>query len=93
MSKKSEKELVCICGCSSREHTRMNNKAWDRLNKQIAEIEAPDTPENREKFWAKFLSDGGSTADEWACSTCSCGSFKMDNLKFLEDRYKEKEDA
>ena len=37
--KKIESELICICGCSERVHTKMNDKSWKRLTKQIAEGE------------------------------------------------------
>jgi hypothetical protein len=80
-------EILCICGCSSRVHTKMNQKSWDRLNKQM-EGYKEDTPEKREAFWTEFLT--GDSQEEWACSECDCKSFKMDNLRYLEERLKEK---
>ena len=32
-------ETLCICGCSSRVHTKMNSKAWDRFHRQLDNYE------------------------------------------------------
>lgn len=84
---RNPKETLCICGCSSRVHTKMNQKSWDRLNKQI-EGYKEDTPEDRNKFWTEFLTGGSN--DEWKCSECFCQAFRMDNLRYLEEKLKEK---
>ena len=84
---KDPEETLCICGCSSRVHTNMNKKCWDRLNKQIKGYKR-DTSKNREKFWNKFLTGGSN--DEWQCSECDCQAFKMDNLRYLEQKLNEK---
>jgi hypothetical protein len=82
-----EIETLCICGCSSREHTKLNRKAWDRLDKQL-EGYKENSMKDREEFWEKYLTNGSQ--DEWACTGCNCRAFKQDNLKFLEDKLKEK---
>ena len=84
---KDPEETLCICCCSSRVHTKMNKKSWDRLNKQI-EGYKEDNPEKRNEFWEKFLA--GGSEDEWQCSECPCMAFKMDNLRYLEKKLKEK---
>ena len=78
------KEFLCICGCSSRVHTKMNKKSWDRLNKQLEGYKEKNM-EYRNKFWKKFMT--GGSQDEWRCSECDCDSCKMDNLKYLEQEY------
>jgi hypothetical protein len=80
------KDLPCICGHRTSKHNKSNGKHWERLNRKLVGYE--DTPENRSKFWSEFLTS--STPDEFGCSECDCKGFKMDNLKFLEDEYKEK---
>jgi len=65
----------------------MNQKSWDRLHKQT-EGYKEDNPEKRNAFWMKFLTGGSN--DEWKCSECSCQAFKMDNLKYLEEKAHEK---
>jgi hypothetical protein len=84
---KDPEETLCVCGCSSRVHHKMNAKAWDRFNKQL-EGYKDDTLEGRNAFWNKFLTGGSS--DEWRCSECDCPAFKMDNLMYLEEKLKEK---
>jgi hypothetical protein len=81
------KEFICICGHSSRQHTKMNKKSWDRLDKQL-EGYKENSLQDREKFWTKFLTDGSQ--DEWRCSECDCESCKMDNLRYLEELYEAK---
>ena len=82
-----EIEILCICGCSRRQHSKMNKKAWDRLDKQLEGYKESSIVD-REKFWKKYLSEG--TQEEWACTQCDCSQFHMDNLKFLEEKLKEK---
>lgn len=89
---KQEIELICLtCGCAATEHNKMNQKGWNRLSKQLTGYE--DTPENREKFWKKFLTDGAKinsiNMEEWACGSCYCDSFKLNNLDYLEKKHKE----
>lgn len=80
-------ETLCICGDSSRQHTKMNKKSWDRLNKQL-EGYNEGSWKDREMFWDKFLTEG--SIEEWRCNECDCEAFKMDNLKYLEQKYKER---
>lgn len=80
-------KTLCICGCSSGVHTKMNQKSWDRLNKQI-EGYTEDNSEKRNKFWTEFLTGGSN--DEWKCAECNCQAFKRDNLRYLEGKLKEK---
>lgn len=79
-------ETLCICGCSSRVHTKMNSKAWDRFHRQLDNYE-DDNLDARKKFWDKYMT--GGTQEEWACSECDCKAFKMDNLRYLEEKLKE----
>lgn len=80
-------ETLCICGCSSRQHTKMNEKSWNRFNKQL-EGYKDDNLDVRKKFWEKYMTSG--EPDEWACTQCDCRAFKMDNLRYLEEKLKEK---
>ena len=82
-----EIETFCICSHSRKQHTKMGTKAWDRLFKQL-EGYKESSMFDREKFWKKYLLEG--TQEEWKCNECNCEAFKMDNLKYLEQKYKEK---
>jgi hypothetical protein len=81
-----DKSFPCICSHRYSKHTKSNGKSWGRLQKQLDNYK--DTPKNRHKFWFKYLT--GSTPDEFQCSECDCSSFKMDNLRFLEDKLEKK---
>jgi len=77
----------CICGHLTIQHSKMGKKAWDRLDKQL-EGYKESSMVDREKFWKKYLSEG--TQEEWQCTQCTCESFKRDNLRYLEEKAKEK---
>ena len=77
----------CICGHLTIQHSKMGKKAWDRLDKQLEGYKEPSMID-REKFWKKYLSEG--TQEEWQCTQCNCEAFKRDNLRYLEEKAKEK---
>jgi len=68
----------------------MNRKAWDRLDKQL-EGYKESSMVDREKFWKKYFSEG--VQEECACTQCDCKAFKMDNLRYLEEKLKEKKNG
>jgi hypothetical protein len=65
----------------------MNKKSWDRMHKQLENYK-DDNLDARNKFWDQYMTSG--SPDEWKCSECDCQAFKMDNLRYLEARLKEK---
>jgi len=79
---------LCICSHPNTQHSKMGKKAWDRLDKQL-EGYKESSMVDREAFWKKYLSEG--TQEEWKCTQCNCEAFKMDNLRYLEEKLKEKE--
>jgi hypothetical protein len=76
----------CLCGHPYKQHNQMNKKAWDRFHKQLNGY--VDSEEERLKFWKQFISV--HIADEWRCTECDCEAFKMDNLRYLEEKANEK---
>jgi hypothetical protein len=79
----------CVCKHSKDQHTETNGKHWARLQNQLVGYKEHSLAD-REKFWAKFLTEGSD--DEWRCENekCKCDSFKLDNLKLIEDIAKER---